>query len=207
MIFSETPLPGVYLVTPEKAHDERGFFARAWCRREFAEHGLEMDVAQCNISFNRHRGTLRGMHYQTRPDAEAKLVRCTSGAAYEVVIDLRSDSPTFLDHYGVTLTAREHTMLYVPEECALGFETLVDGTEIFYQMSQFFTPGAGRGIRWDDPLFGIEWPESPRVMAERDRRYPDFQPDDFRRATRARSGGSLSTGELHSHLGRSCRIS
>jgi dTDP-4-dehydrorhamnose 3,5-epimerase len=177
VIFAETPLRGAYVITPEKEFDERGFFARAWCRREFGERGLETRLAQCNISFNRSRGTLRGMHYQTAPHAEAKLLRCTSGSVYAVIIDLRPTSPTFLQHYGVTLRSRDHKMLYVPEEFAVGFETLEDDTEVFYQMSEFYTPGVGHGIRWNDPTFGIEWPEPPRVMTHRDRTYPDFRPD------------------------------
>ena len=175
MIFTETPLRGAYLIEPEKIRDERGFFARSWCQREFADRGLNPRLSQCNISFNHHQGTLRGIHYQVAPYAEAKLIRCTHGAVYDVIIDLRPDSPTFMRHYAVTLCAQDHTMLYVPEGFALGFETLAHDTEVFYQMSGFYTPAAGRGIRWNDPAFGIQWPEPPRIIAQRDQDYPDFQ--------------------------------
>ena len=179
MIFTETPLLGAYLIAPEKIQDERGFFARAWCQQEFVKQGLKANLVQCNISFNRHRGTLRGLHYQVAPHAEAKLVRCTRGVTYDVIIDLRPDSPTFLRHHAEILNAQDHTMLYVPEGFALGFETLEDNTEVFYQMSEFYTLTAGRGIRWNDPAFAIPWPEPPCQMAERDQNYPDFQPDLF----------------------------
>ena len=177
MIFTETPLHGAYRIAPEKIEDERGFFARAWCQHEFAERGLKANLAQCNISFNRLQGTLRGLHYQVAPYTEAKLVRCTRGVTYDVIIDLRPDSPTFLQHHATILSAQDHTMLYVPEGFALGFETLEDNTEVFYQMSEFYTPTAGRGIRWNDPAFGIMWPEPPCQIAERDQHYPDFQSD------------------------------
>jgi dTDP-4-dehydrorhamnose 3,5-epimerase len=158
MIFTETGLPGAYLIDLQRLEDERGFFARAWCQREFEAHGLNPRLVQCNISFNHTQGTLRGMHYQAAPFAEAKLVRCTMGAIYDVMIDLRPESPTFKQHLGVTLTPASRTMLYIPAGFAHGFLTLADSTEVFYQMSEFYAPDYGRGLRWNDPAFALEWP-------------------------------------------------
>ena len=155
----------------------RGFFARSFCAREFTAHGLNPHIAQCNISFNRKRGTVRGLHLLRPPHAEAKLVRCTAGAIYDVVVDLRQASPTFRTHFGVELNARNRKALYVPEGVAHGFQTLDDDTEVFYQMSAFFVPAAATGVRWDDPGFGIEWPLAVTVISEQDRTYPDFQED------------------------------
>jgi dTDP-4-dehydrorhamnose 3,5-epimerase len=174
VIFTETKLRGAYIIEPEKREDERGFFARAWCEKEFAAHKLNPRTVQCNISFNKKRGTLRGMHYQTVPCAEAKLVRCTQGAIYDVIIDLRSGSPTFKQYIGEVLTARDHKMLYVPEGFAHGFQVLEDDSEVFYQMSEFYEPRYAQGVRWNDPAFGIQWPIREPVMLERDRNYPDF---------------------------------
>lgn len=174
MIFRETRLKGAYVIQPEKREDDRGFFARSFCWREFAEHNLNPKTAQCNISFNRRRGTLRGMHYQAAPFAECKLVRCTQGRIYDVIIDLRPNSSTFRQHVGEELAAGEHTMLYVPEGFAHGFQTLEDNTEVFYQMSEFYAPEHGRGVRWNDPAFAIQWPLAEPIMIERDRNYPDF---------------------------------
>lgn len=174
MIFRETQLAGAYVIEPEKKEDERGFFARSWCEREFAEHGLNPRVVQCNISFNKKKGTLRGLHYQAVPHAEAKLVRCTQGAIYDVIVDLRPGSPTFKQHVGEVLKAKDHSMLYVPESCAHGFQTLEDDTEVFYQMSEFYIPECARGVRYDDPAFGIAWPIPNPTILERDRTYPDF---------------------------------
>ncbi len=174
MIFNTTHLPSAFIIEPEKLADERGFFARTWCQREFAAHGLNPRLAQCSVSFNAKRGTLRGMHYQAAPFEEAKLVRCTSGAIYDAIIDLRPASPTFKRHLSVVLSAENRTMLYVPEGFAHGFQTLVDGAEVFYQMSEFYAPDHARGVRWDDPAFGIDWPPAERIMADRDRLYPDF---------------------------------
>lgn len=175
MIFTETALRGAFVIEPEPLADDRGFFARVWCAREFAAHGLETRIAQCSISLNTRRGTLRGMHYQERPYAEVKLVRCTRGAAFDVIIDLRPDSPTFLQHAAVELTADNRRMLYIPQGCAHGFQTLADDTEVLYQMSEFYAPSAGRGVRWNDPAFGIRWPIGDPILLERDRRYPDFR--------------------------------
>lgn len=174
MIFTETKLKGAYLIDLDKHEDERGFFARSWCTDEFEKHGLSQRVVQCNISFNKKRGTLRGMHYQAAPYEEAKLVRCTMGALYDVIIDLRSGSPTFKEWFSVELTAGNHRALYIPEGFAHGFQTLVDNTEVFYQMSEFYHPECMRGVRWDDPAFGIEWFSEPRILSRQDREYADF---------------------------------
>jgi dTDP-4-dehydrorhamnose 3,5-epimerase len=174
MIFIETQLQGVFTIEPEKLEDERGFFARTWCQREFAAHGLNPRLVQCNISFNRKRGILRGMHYQAAPHEEVKLVQCTRGRIYDVIIDLREKSPTFKQYIAVTLTAQHHEMLYIPEGFAHGFQTLEDNTEVLYQMSEFYAPVYGRGVRWDDPVFGIQWPPAERIISERDRSYQDF---------------------------------
>jgi dTDP-4-dehydrorhamnose 3,5-epimerase len=175
MIFSEAPIPGAYVIDPERLEDERGFFARTWCQREFKAHGLNTELAQCNISYNRRKGTLRGMHYQSAPHAETRLVRCTSGAVYDVIVDLRLQSSTFKRWFSIELTAENRRMLYIPEGLAHGFLTLRDDTEVFYQMSEFYAPEFARGVRWNDPALGIEWPDKIQVMAERDRLYPDFQ--------------------------------
>jgi dTDP-4-dehydrorhamnose 3,5-epimerase len=153
MKFTETPLQGAYIIELDTIEDERGFFARSWCRKEFTDHGLNSDLVQCNISFNRKKGTLRGMHYQARPHAEAKLVRCTSGAIHDVIIDLRHDSPTFKQWCPAELTAQNRRMLFIPEDFAHGFQTLEDNTEVMYQMSEYYHPDHARGIRWNDPLF------------------------------------------------------
>ena len=174
MIFTETKLSGAFMIEPEMHEDHRGFFARTFCRREFEAHGLNTNVVQCNISFNKRKGSLRGMHFQASPYSEAKLVRCTTGSIYDVIIDLRSSSSTFKKHFGVELSARNRKMLYIPEEFAHGFQTLEDDTEVFYQMSQFYSAEHSRGVRWDDPAFGISWPSGERIIIERDRTYPDF---------------------------------
>lgn len=176
MIFKETPVRGVFVIEPERLADERGFFARTWCAREFEAAGLNPRLVQCSLSFNLRRGTLRGMHYQRAPHEEARLVRCTRGSIYDVALDLRSDSPTYLEHFGATLSSENRLMLYIPEGCAHGFLTLEDNTEVCYQMSEFYEPTAGRGVRWDDPAFGIEWPGAPRVISERDRGYANLGP-------------------------------
>jgi dTDP-4-dehydrorhamnose 3,5-epimerase len=174
MIFNKTRIAGVYLIDIERHEDQRGFFARTWCQREFREHGLNPRLTQCNLSFNEHKGTLRGMHFQAAPFEEAKLVSCTQGAVFDVIIDLRPDSPTFKDYLHATLTAESHNMIYVPEGFAHGFLTLTDRTYVFYQMSEYYMPGYGRGIRWNDPEFNIEWPGEVHVISERDANYPDF---------------------------------
>jgi dTDP-4-dehydrorhamnose 3,5-epimerase len=173
--FIETELKGAFIIEPERAEDERGFFARTFCVQEFSAHGLDPAVVQCNISYNQRRGTLRGLHYQVPPHAEARLVRCTAGAVYDVVVDIRPDSPTFKRWLGVELSVENRKMFYVPEGYAHGFQTLTDGTELFYQMSKAYAPLAARGIRWDDPAIGISWPMKPLVVSARDRSYPALQ--------------------------------
>ena len=175
MKFRETTLAGVYEVCPERLADERGFFARTWCQKEFQDHGLDSKLVQCNISFNLKKGTLRGMHFQAAPFEETKLVRCTRGAIYDVVLDLRSDSNTYRKWTAATLTEENRSMLCVPKGCAHGFLTLEDNTEVFYQMSEVFDSTSSRGVRWNDPAFGIIWPEKVEIIADRDRNYPDFK--------------------------------
>lgn len=174
MIFTETPLPGVFVIEPERLEDSRGFFARTWCQREFLAHGLNPRLVQCSISFNQQRGTLRGIHYQIAPYEEAKLVRCTAGAIFDVIIDLRPQFSTFRQHFVINLTASNHRLIYIPEGIAHGFLTLENNTEVFYQMSEFYSPECTRGVRWNDPAFGIVWPATVAVISERDRTYPDF---------------------------------
>jgi dTDP-4-dehydrorhamnose 3,5-epimerase len=175
MRFVQTALRDAYIVEPEKHADDRGFFARTWCQQEFRDHGLDADLAQCNLSFNHKRGTLRGMHWQQPPFAETKLVRCSQGAIYDVIVDLRSDSPTYGQWVGVELTAENSRALYVPQGFAHGFQTLSDRAEVFYQMSSFYQPGAAQGFRWNDPAFQIDWPEPVTVMSDRDRTYDNYQ--------------------------------
>jgi len=175
LIFTETSLKGAYVIEPERREDDRGFFARTFCEKEFAEHGLETRVAQCNISFNRRKGTLRGMHYQAAPFEEAKLVRCTMGAIFDAIIDLRPASATFKKSFGVELTALNRRILYIPRDFAHGFQTLADDTEVFYQMAQIYSAEHARGVRWNDPAFGISWPPDERTINERDKNYPDFR--------------------------------
>jgi dTDP-4-dehydrorhamnose 3,5-epimerase len=176
LIFEETPLGGAFVIDLDPLIDERGFFARTWCQREFEAHGLEARLVQCSLSFNNQAGTLRGLHYQAAPYEEVKLVRCTSGAVFDVIVDLRSGSPTFARHYSVVLSSVNRRMLYVPRGFAHGFQTLEHATEVIYQMSEFHQPGSDRGVRWNDPAFGIVWPMiENRSMNERDRSYPDFR--------------------------------
>ncbi len=175
MIFTETKLKGTFIIEPERREDERGFFARTWCQQEFVAHSLNPRLVQCSLSFNKRKGTLRGMHYQAAPHEEAKLVRCTMGAIYDVTVDLRPDSATFKQWLAVELTADNRRALYIPEGLAHGFQTLCDNTEVFYQMVEFYHPEAARGVRWDDPTFGIIWPEAhTRILSARDQAYPDF---------------------------------
>ena len=176
MIFKETKLPEAFIIEVQRLEDERGFFGRSFCRNEFAGRGLNPEVAQCNISFNRNAGTLRGMHYQSAPHAEDKLIRCTRGKLYDVIVDLRPESPTFKQWIAVELTGDSLRMLYVPKGCAHGFQTLEDNTEIFYQMSEFYHPESACGVRWNDPAFGIQWPAGvPVILSERDRHWPDYR--------------------------------
>ncbi|HEV7797172.1 MAG TPA: dTDP-4-dehydrorhamnose 3,5-epimerase, partial [Pyrinomonadaceae bacterium] len=170
--FKETELEGAFVIEPERFDDERGFFARTWSQEEFAARALNAKTVQCNSSFNKQRGTLRGMHYQSFPHEEAKLVRCTAGAIYDVIIDLREDSPTRLKWIRVELSARNRLMVYVPEGFAHGFQTLEDETEVFYQVSAYYHQESARGVRWDDPAFGIDWPLAVTAISQRDREHP-----------------------------------
>lgn len=174
MKFCETRICGVFEIRLEPHTDERGFFARTWCQEEFANHGLNSKLVQCNISRNTRRGTLRGMHFQEAPFSETKIVRCTRGSVYDVVVDLRPQSKTFKNWIAVTLTDEEGNSLYIPDGCAHGFLTLTDDADVFYQMSDYYKPEAARGVRWDDPAFGIHWPAEVKVLSGRDRTYPDF---------------------------------
>lgn len=172
MIFTDSGLKDAYIIDLEEKHDHRGFFARTFCAKEFEEHGLKPTVAQCNLSFNHVKGTLRGMHYQIAPAAETKLVRCTQGAIYDVIIDMRPESSTFLQHIGVELSAENHRALYVPEMFAHGYQALTDKAEIVYQVGEFYTPGYERGLRYDDPFFNIQWPLEVTEISEKDMNWP-----------------------------------
>jgi dTDP-4-dehydrorhamnose 3,5-epimerase len=172
MKFIETRLKGAFIIEPERLEDERGFFARTFCQKEFEAHGLNPRIVQCNISYNKHKGTLRGMHYQVAPMAEAKLVSCTRGAIYDVIIDLRPESPTYCQWLAEELNAENRKIIYIPEGFAHGFQTLDGETEVFYQMSEFYSPEHARGVRWDDPVFGIEWALNTKMISEKDKNYP-----------------------------------
>jgi dTDP-4-dehydrorhamnose 3,5-epimerase len=175
MIFRETPLAGAWVLEPERFEDERGFFARTYCRREFEARGLDPSVAQCSVSYNHRRGTLRGLHLQTAPHEEVKLVRVTRGAIWDVIVDLRPGSSTFQQHFSIVLSAEARNELYIPKGMAHGFQTLEDATEVFYQISEFYAPESARGYRWDDPAFAIPWPEPVTVISEKDRNLPLFE--------------------------------
>ena len=175
MKFQETKLKGAFIIDIERLEDDRGFFARAWCKNEMEAHGCSADLKQANLSLSSKKGTLRGMHYQISPYEESKLVRCTCGALYDVIVDLRKDSPTYKEWIGVELTADNRRMLYVPEGFGHGFVTLEDDTEAFYLVTEFYTPGAEQGIRYNDPALGIEWPVDVEVISEKDASWPDFQ--------------------------------
>lgn len=174
MKFAPTKIPGAYLIEIEPHADERGFFARSFCANEFQQYGLDVSFVQCNVSFTTQRGTIRGMHYQVAPDTETKLVRCTRGAIYDVILDLRPESPTFKQWVAEELTADNHRMFYIPPGCAHGLQTLVDDTEVFYQMAGVYNADSARGVRWNDPAFEIEIPLAVSVINDRDRDYPDF---------------------------------
>ena len=174
MIFSETALKGVFLIDPEPVRDDRGMFMRTWCQREFETHELPITWVQSSISVNTQKGTMRGLHYQSAPNEEAKLVRCTAGAIYDVIVDLRPASPTYCQHVGITLSADNHRAVYIPKCCAHGFLTLEQNSEVLYYMSEFHVPASARGFRWDDPVFKIAWPAPILVMSEKDRRWPTF---------------------------------
>jgi len=176
VIVKPTALTGVFVIEQERHADERGYFARTYDADEFRVNGLDPRIAQCSTSFNARAGTLRGLHYQREPYGEVKLVRCTRGAVFDVAVDLRPGSPSYCRWVGVELTADNGRGLYVPEGCAHGFLTLVDGSEVSYQISRPYVPESGAGVRWDDPAFGVTWPFAPAVIADRDASYPDYHP-------------------------------
>ena len=175
MTFKETKLQGAFIIEPEMLIDERGAFARTFCRKDFESHGLNGSISQCSISLNTRKYTLRGMHYQKKPCAEAKLVRCSRGAIYDVIVDLRYDSPTFKQWTSVEISAENRKMVYVPVDFAHGFQTLTDGTEVIYQMSEFYSPSHADGFRWNDPSFKIKWPSDNFVISSKDQTYPYFK--------------------------------
>jgi dTDP-4-dehydrorhamnose 3,5-epimerase len=172
MIFHETPLAGAWVLEPERIAAERGFFARTYCRRDFAARGLDPAIAQCSVSFNHRRGTLRGLHFQAAPHEEVKLVRVIRGAVWDVIVDLRPECPTFRKHFSIVLSAENRHELYIPKGMAHGFQTLEDGTEVFYQISKFYAPESSCGYRWDDPTLAIPWPEPVTVISDKDRGLP-----------------------------------
>jgi dTDP-4-dehydrorhamnose 3,5-epimerase len=175
MIFTETKIKGVYIIEPELLTDERGFFARSFCKEEFQKHGLDTDIVQCNISYNKKKGTLRGMHYQVPPFEEAKVVSCTKGSIYDVVVDLRRDSPTYCYWHAEELSADTYRMLFIPKSCAHGFQTLEDNCIVYYQMGEYYHPECARGIRWNDPSIRIVWPVPAMIISEKDKNYGDFK--------------------------------
>jgi len=174
MIFSQTAIPGAFLISLNRIEDERGFFARTFCRSEFTEYGLNPDLVQCSISFNKQKNTLRGMHFQKPPYAETKVVRCTMGSIFDVIIDLRPDSPAFKKWLSFELNDENRSMLYIPQGLAHGFLTLKDNTEVLYQISDRYVPESAGGVRWNDSAFGIEWPETPQIISVKDQEYKDF---------------------------------
>jgi len=174
MKFSKTRLPGVFIIDIEPITDERGMFARCWCKEEFLQHGLISELSQCSVSYNHSKGTLRGMHYQIAPDCETKIVRCSRGSIFDVAIDLRPESPTYKQWYADLLSADNHKMMYIPEGLAHGFITLEAQTEVFYQISGTYAQQSARGLRWNDSTFSIQWPLEPVVISPRDANYPDF---------------------------------
>ncbi len=175
MRFTETPIAGAFAVDLDLRRDERGWFARSWCRQEFVDHGLDGGLVQCNISYNESAGTLRGLHFQKPPKAEAKLVRCVRGAVFDVIVDLRPESRSYRRWHALTLDADAHNALYIPHGVAHGFQTLTDRSEVHYQMSEAFSPEHASGVRWDDQAFAIAWPATPRrIVSAKDAAYPDF---------------------------------
>ncbi|HUI06221.1 MAG TPA: dTDP-4-dehydrorhamnose 3,5-epimerase [Verrucomicrobiae bacterium] len=182
MTFTETKLKGAFLIDLKRLQDQRGFFARAWCQKDFEKQGLNPRLAQVNLSFNNKKGTLRGMHFQRAPHQECKLVRCTRGALYDVIIDLRRDSPTYKHWIGVELRADNYRMLFVPEDFAHGYQTIEDNTEVIYQVSRFYAPQSEGGVRYNDPAFGIKWPLAVTMISDKDRAWPDYVADGVKTA-------------------------
>jgi dTDP-4-dehydrorhamnose 3,5-epimerase len=179
MIFTETKLKGAFIIDVKRLEDERGFFGRAWCKKEFEEHGLNSNAVQANVSHNKLAGTLRGLHYQTAPFTESKTVRCTEGSIFDVIVDLRTESPTYKQWLGVTLTAQSFRMLYVPDGFAHGFITLEDNTAVHYMVTEYYTPGAEKGIRYDDPAFNIDWALAPTIVSDKDLIHPPYSEKTF----------------------------
>ncbi len=177
MIFLPTTLPGPFVIEPERQFDERGYFVRTWCRREFESAGLQADFVQCSVSHSMRNRTLRGMHWQATPHEEAKLVRCTRGAIWDAIIDVRPASPTYTKYFAVELTAESGRALYIPAGFAHGFVTLEDGSEVLYHMTNYYEPSAARGVRWNDPAFAVPWPVGEPILHPRDANYPDFVPE------------------------------
>lgn len=175
MRFTPTPIAGAFVVDLEERRDDRGFFARVWCQREFEAHGMNARFVQCNNSFSHGRGTMRGLHYQAAPYGEAKLVGCVRGHIFDVVVDMRRDSATYLRSYGAELTGQNRSMMYVPEGCAHGYLTLADNSEVVYPVTEFYHPEAEAGLRWDDPVVSISWPETPRIVSPKDQAWPDYR--------------------------------
>ena len=174
MRFEETSLPGVFVIELDRHADDRGWFARGWCRKEFAAHGLSTELAQCNLSHNTKRGTLRGIHWQSEPHGEAKVIRCVAGSAFDVAIDLRPESPTYLSHFSTEISAANNRAVFLPEGIAHGFQSLCDETTLFYQMSCPYVLAAASGLRWNDPTFNIDWPIADPIMSDRDQNLPEF---------------------------------
>jgi len=174
MIFLPTALDGAFIVEQDRRHDDRGYFARTWCQREFEEMGLNTSLVQCSVSHSLRRQTLRGMHWQAPPHGEVKIVRCTRGVIWDVIIDLRPESPTYMRHVGIELSEESGRALYIPEGMAHGFLTLADNSDVFYQMSEFHQPAFARGVRWNDPAFEIEWPVRIPILHPRDATYPNY---------------------------------
>jgi dTDP-4-dehydrorhamnose 3,5-epimerase len=174
LIFTETKIKGVFIIEPELIKDERGFFSRSFCQDEFEKQGLETSIVQCNISYNKKKGTLRGMHYQAPPHEEVKMVSCTKGAIYDVVLDLRKESEMYGRWLSIELTDENNKTLYIPKGCAHGFQSLMDNTIVYYQMMEGYHPECARGIRWDDPAFGIQWPFRKAIISEKDSNFPEF---------------------------------
>jgi dTDP-4-dehydrorhamnose 3,5-epimerase len=172
MIFHETPLQGAYVIEPERINDDRGFFARIWCQNELKQQGLKSEIAQSNVGFNNRKGTLRGLHFQETPHAEVKIVRCSRGAIFDVIVDLRPESQSYKRWFGVDLSEENCKMIYVPEGFAQGYMTLADNTEIYYHTTEFYSPETASGVRYDDPAFGIVWPLEIEVISQQDREWP-----------------------------------
>lgn len=202
MQFQELALSGAFVIELEQLADDRGFFARTWCEREFSAHGLEPRLAQCSVSYNRSLGTLRGLHLQLPPRAETKVVRCTQGAIYDVLLDLRPHSPTYGRWLSVTLSAENRRAVYVPRGCAHGFQTLADDTNVDYQISEFYAPAHARGVRWNDPRFGIAWPQPISTMSAKDMSYPDYAPEAFLALAETQPGRGLERAAGRKALGK-----